>query len=350
MASARPAQLLNLRALQRVAFSSALLVAVGAGVAVAEEAKPAAAAAKPAAVSPEMVAAVFNGREIKIAELDAEIERKPAFAMFQNMGAEDPALMNRVRLAALNGIINRELLLGAARTSGVVKEPEIQASVEKFVTSYGGKENLTGLVDKIGSTYEKFTAEIADDFRITTFIDKVVAKDVKVTDPDIEAAFKAEPAKYVQGEKVHVSHILIKAEPDAAADKEKAAQDKINDLYKQVTSKGADFAAIAKTNSECPSAAMGGDLGEVDKGKTVPAFEQVAFSLKKDEISKPVRTQFGYHIVKLHSRSEAEKPDLAKAKPMIEQELTQQKKVALVDKKVNELRGQAKITINLQQG
>jgi peptidyl-prolyl cis-trans isomerase C len=334
----------------------ASVAVIGAGLhgnpALAADPKPATpkVEAKAQKTNPDEVAAVFNGREIKVAELDAEIERKPAFAMFQNMGAEDPALMNRVRLAALNGIINRELLLGAARSSGVISEPEVAASVEKFVANYGGKQNLSSLVDKIGSTYEKFTAEIADDFRITSFIDKVVAKDVKVAAPDIEAAFKAQPEKYAQSEKVHVSHILIKAEPDASPEKDKAALDKINELYKKATAPGADFAAIAKGNSECPSASSGGDLGEIDKGKTVPAFEQTAFSLKKDEISKPVRTQFGYHIVKLHSRTEAEKADLNKVKPMIEQELLQQKKVELVEKKVNELRTQAKITINLKQG
>lgn len=298
-------------------------------------------------LAPEFVAAIYNGREIKVAELDSEIKRKPAFSMWQNMGSDDPEMKNRVRLAALNGIINRDLLLNSAKSSGVIVEAEVQKSVDGLVAGYGGKDKLTPLVQAIGTTYEQFTAEVADDFRITSYIDKSLAKDIKISEADAKKQFDAEPNKYVEGERIKVSHILIKADPNATAEQDQAAKAKIDALYLKASAKGADFAAIAKESSQCPSAPGGGDLGVIGKGKTVPAFEQAAFALKAGEISKPVRSQFGYHIIKVAEHLNAEKPDFAKARTQIEKELMSQRKGQLIEAKVNDLRSKAQIKINL---
>ncbi|MBX7143495.1 MAG: peptidylprolyl isomerase [Oligoflexia bacterium] len=309
---------------------------------------PATGAAKAPAPEASGIAAVFNGKEIKISDLDAEIQRKPAFAMWQQVGSEDPVLLNRVRLAALNGMINRELLLATAKQSGVINEKDIQGSVDQTVQGYGGKDKLTPLLSSIGTNYEQFTSEIADDFRINAYIEKSLAKDVKVSEQDAKKAFDSESAKYTQGERIHVSHILIRLDPSASAQEDKAAQDKINELYKKASAPNADFGAIAKESSQCPSAPQGGDLGVVDKGKTVPAFEQAAFSLKPGEVSKPVRTQFGYHIIKVSEKFAAEKPDFTKSRALVEKDLLQKKKTELVEAKVNELRASAQIKIMLQ--
>jgi len=86
--------------------------------------------------------------------------------------------------------------------------------------------------------------------------------------------------------KIHACHILIKTDQEA------------NVAYYDVTH-GMDFGDIAKARSICPSAKKGGDLGWFGRGKMVKEFENVAFSTNKGEISKPFKTQFGWHIVKV---------------------------------------------------
>ncbi len=88
---------------------------------------------------------------------------------------------------------------------------------------------------------------------------------------------------------VRASHILVPTE------------DKANWIYKEIKN-GKSFEKLAKEYSDCPSKANGGDLGYFGKGQMVGEFEKVAFSLKEGEISKPVKTQFGYHIIKVTGR------------------------------------------------
>ena len=88
---------------------------------------------------------------------------------------------------------------------------------------------------------------------------------------------------------IRASHILV--EDDRLADK----------LYDRI-SKGADFASLAKKHSKCPSGKKGGDLGFFHKGQMVPEFEKAAFDLDMNGLSKPVKTKFGYHLIKVTGR------------------------------------------------
>lgn len=295
----------------------------------------------------DSVAASFNGKEIKLSEVEAEIQRKPQFAMLKNYSGGDAQILNRIRVAAINELINRQLLLDAAKKSGVIDEKEIQKSVDNLVNQYGGKDKLDPLLKNIHTTYDTFTSEVGDDFRINAFIDKSITKGVKVSEADIKKAFDAEPTKYAAKEAIKVSHLLIKVPADAAAEQDKAAKAKIDELYAKITAPGGDFAAVAKEFSQDGAAARGGELGMIERGKTVPAFENAAFALKPGEISKPVRSEFGYHIIKVSEKKPAEKPDYAKSKPMIEQELLQKEKAKLVEAKLTELRAAASIKINI---
>jgi len=85
---------------------------------------------------------------------------------------------------------------------------------------------------------------------------------------------------------IRASHILV------------SSLDEANKIYNECNS-GVDFSELAKKYSSCPSSAKGGDLGFFSKGQMVKEFEEAAFSLKVGEISKPIKTQFGYHLIKV---------------------------------------------------
>ncbi len=122
---------------------------------------------------------------------------------------------------------------------------------------------------------------------------------LRIEDEELETYYDRIKGQYQTGESVRASHILIPLSPDAGEEIQAAARQRAEDLVAQLRG-GADFAELAKATSSDPgSAALGGDVGFFERGAMVPEFEQAAFSLPIGDISDPVKTQFGYHILKV---------------------------------------------------
>ncbi len=112
--------------------------------------------------------------------------------------------------------------------------------------------------------------------------------------------YEQEKSRFMSGEQRLASHILITVDPGADAAAQKAAEQKIAALAAQARQPGADFAALAKANSQDPgSKDSGGDLGWVDRGVMVKPFDDALFAMKEGEITGPVKTDFGYHVLQL---------------------------------------------------
>ncbi len=127
---------------------------------------------------------------------------------------------------------------------------------------------------------------------------------------DLLKRYNSSKEDFKSPEAAHILHILIKVDPTSAPEVDAAARAKAESIVKQLRG-GADFAALAKQSSADPSsAAKGGDMGFVDRGTTVPAFDQAAFSIPLNQVSDPIRSQeYGYHIIKvLERRAEAYRP------------------------------------------
>ncbi|MBT4761308.1 MAG: hypothetical protein HOO06_06390 [Bdellovibrionaceae bacterium] len=140
---------------------------------------------------------------------------------------------------------------------------------------------------------------------------KDVAKYLKSNLDKVTKYYESNKAEFTAKKEVHARHILIKASDDKSF---KAALDKAVDLKKQLAT--ADFAELAKKHSaDKGSAIKGGDLGFFERGKMVPAFEDMAFTLEKGQVSEPVKTQFGYHIIKVEDKrgGEAKSFDVVKS-------------------------------------
>ena len=296
----------------------------------------------------ETVAAVINGKEIQVSEIDYVLKSKPAYAPLMASEEKNPDKLNNIRMRALQSMIDRELLLEAANKSSAGNESEIKKTSEQVVASYGGPEKLSEMLKPSGVTIETFLSDLNNDLKISKYLDQTLMKKVSITEEDLKKAFQQSPQKYAERESIRARHILIKVQRGAAPEEEKRAKEKIDLLHQEVLKANADFAAIAKQSSECPSAPQGGDLGYFSKGTMVPEFERVAFLLKPNEISAPVRSDFGYHIIKLEDKKEGAKPNYERAKPLIERDLSNQKKSALVTAHIKELRKSANIDVKLK--
>lgn len=298
-------------------------------------------------LDPNSSAAFVNGKEIKVAELDQVMKQRPGYSMLDTSGAPAEQIA-QLRRRVLENMVDRELLLQASVKSDLVKDEDLKKSVEAIVAKYGGEEKLTEALKPSGLTSSKFRSDLTDDLRISGYLEKSLSKDLQISDEEMKKIFSQSPQKYAERESLRAKHILIKVQQDAPTQDESAAKKNIDDIYARVSKPDADFSAIAKEVSQCPSAAQGGDLGYFSRGTMVPEFEKAAFSLKPGEVSQPIRTEFGYHIIKLEDKKAGASPDFEKAKPLIQREITTKKKSELVEARLKELRKNAKIDIKIK--
>ncbi|MFQ6023390.1 MAG: SurA N-terminal domain-containing protein [Acidiferrobacterales bacterium] len=151
-----------------------------------------------------------------------------------------------------------------------------------------------------------------------------LAADYKPTEGELHKAYEQDVGRYTVAEKRRVSHILIELAADAGEEAEKESLEKARDIEKQLRA-GADFASLAKEHSaDSGTAANGGDLGYIERNTLPAQLEKVVFALEVDAISEPVRTDDGYHIVKLTEHTPPRRKPFEEARADIEKLSRQQ--------------------------
>ena len=176
-------------------------------------------------------------------------------------------------------------------------------------------------------------------------VDKV-RETIQVPDADVEAFYTQNKAQYTTEGRVRASHILLKTEgKDEAAVKSRAEA-----LLAQAKAAGADFAALAKANSEDEGSAVnGGDLNFFGRGQMVPEFEQAAFAMKAGEISNLVKTTFGFHIIKVvESQPETSRP-IAEVKSELVDQLKWQKAQQVAEQQAKAMEASIKSAADLDK-
>lgn len=146
---------------------------------------------------------------------------------------------------------------------------------------------------------------------------------VNISEADVETYYQENQKLYQIPEKVEARHILIKTNAEASETQTAEALKKANQVYEKAAA-GEDFAELAKTYSEGPTKDNGGYLGTFEKNTMVKPFGDKAFSMKAGEISKPVKTQFGYHVIKVISKIAASKKTFEQVQDQIKKELAKQ--------------------------
>lgn len=154
---------------------------------------------------------------------------------------------------------------------------------------------------------------------------KQLIESVRVSDEESEAFYKENPQYFQTGAQVKASHILVDTEEEAAK-------------LKSEIEAGATFEDVAKASSKCPSNEKGGDLGFFQKGQMVPEFEEVAFTIDREVVSEPVKTQFGYHLIYKTDEKAAETQSYEAVKDQIAHQLLIQKQNSAYLTKVEDLK------------
>lgn len=173
--------------------------------------------------------------------------------------------------------------------------------------------------------YVRLSVEHEERSLLASDVIESVMEDAQTEDA-IRDAYDARYSSDDGGDEFNASHILLESEEDAVSIKEQLDA-------------GADFAALAKESSTGPSGPNGGELGWFENGRMVPEFEAAVAEMRPGEVSEPVQTQFGWHIIKLNDRRKLEAPDYEDVREEIGLELAQQ----AVEDRINQLTASATI-------
>jgi len=274
------------------------------------------------------------------------------FAQLLFSSDEGKELLNEYRKQKLNSLVNMKMLEIEAKNQEItISEDEKNSMLNNKIDSIKKQNQLTEeqLVDALNSkginSIEEFKKMIWQDNKDEILIQKLqqeVVDGVVITEEEVENYYEENKSKFKRPARVKARHILVTTDDKTDQEAKAKAKEVLNKLKE-----GADFATLAKEYSEGPSAENGGDLGYFSKGQMVPAFEQAAFNLQVDEISEPVKTKFGYHIIKVEDKQEAEIVSLADAKEKIKNLLTQQAQQAKWNSFVKGLKEDTKVDIRL---
>ncbi len=283
------------------------------------------------------VAAVVNGTEIPVSEVEEQFEQaknNPEVATQLESDTEG-TVAEGLQAQILSRLVLAEILSDWADELGVTAtDEEVAAEREQVVAQAGGQEAFDSQVEQAG-----FTDEQVDELLSQRVLQLEIADEVgggEVSDADV-AAFYEENADSRFGEKATIRHILVEDQQTARR------------LRRQLDN-GADFAELAREHSTDPgSAEKGGDLGEYSRGQgLVPEFEQAAFDAEVGELVGPVRTEFGFHLIEVTDKAPPQ--TLEEATPEIRQELAQTQQGEQLEAALRERTEAAEVTVNPRFG
>ena len=223
-------------------------------------------------------------------------------------------------------------------------DAEIDARIDQVLTQAPAGTTKENFLEQIGLTEEQVRQDIGRAVKTDKLIEPKMEAAGSVTEEEAKKFYDDNPDYFKSEESVTARHILIKT--DGITDvtelgKKRAEVDKIRERL--VGENAEDFAVVAEEVSEGPSGPQGGNLGEFGRGQMVPEFDKAVFELEPGDISEPVKTQFGFHLIKVDAKNDGGVTPFAEAQPKIMEFLGSKKKNDAVRAYVEELKNGAKI-------
>jgi peptidyl-prolyl cis-trans isomerase C len=299
---------------------------------------------QPAGSPSNEVAAKVNGVPITTTELNRSFlaNVQVPYASVQ----EDPRAQQVLR-QILDNLIDRELLLQEAKTLKMSVPPqELDAELQKIVQRFPSPEAFEKALTAQNFTLDSVKKDMEGQMLRQQLVKKEVLDKTTVSTNDPQSFYEKNKDKYAEQEQVRARHILIKVPQEASPTDDANLKKKAGDVLKRAR-KGGDFAALAKEFSEDGSRAEGGDLGFFAHGQMVAAFEEAAFALKPGQVSDLVRTQFGYHIIKVEERKPAKSLSYDEAKEQVKEDMGREQTLSRYQEYMASLRSKSSIEVLL---
>jgi len=302
---------------------------------------------------PSDAVAVVDGTEISKAQLaeQMEISRKGYARNKQQFPKAGTPEYQDVQSRNLALLVQFVQLQQAADDLGIeVSDETVDKLENKLIqTSFkGNRAKYEKALKEAGYTAEQYRQMAWLFPMLSSKIFQAVTKDVKVTPVEVLGYYSANQSQFGTPESREVRHILISEKNKDGSVDYAASKAKADDVYAQLKA-GADFAALVKKYSADTASVPDGGKYVVERGKTVPEFEKTSFALKTHELSKPVKTQYGYHLIEALADTKPATP-FEKVRPEVKAALLQQKRNEEVQKWVEDQKSAYDGKINYAAG
>jgi peptidyl-prolyl cis-trans isomerase SurA len=284
----------------------------------------------------EEIVARVNNQIITRSEYQREREQLKQEAQQQDAANADKLFAEREK-DILRGLIDQQLMLEKAKDLGITADTDLIKRLDEIRKQMNleSMDDLEKAAQAQGVSFEDFKQNMRNQIITQKVIGQEVGSHIQVTKEEEQAFYNSHKNELQQPDSIRLSEILIapqkpaadaKAPPSAEDDPQAlaAAEAKAKDLLEQIR-KGASFEDLAKKNSNGPSAAQGGDLGEFKRGTLAKELEDTTFAMKVGDVSDVIRTKQGFVILKVTQHTPAGIPPLKNIEPRVQEAVYMQK-------------------------
>ena len=290
----------------------------------------------------DRVVAVVNRKVITLSQLE-----KAEQQLYARETLHPGETQEERRKKTLEMLIENELIRQKTEEAGIfVNDEELDAAMYdiKQRNNISSDEQLKKILSQEGRTWNEFLDDIRGQIKMAKLVNREVRSQIEVSEDEVELYYQTHPEQFAQSSTtVHIRHILLSVSKAAGDADVQAIKEKAEQLVQQLRS-GADFADAAKEYSAHPSSETGGELGTFNEGELAAPFD-IAFTMDSGEISDPIRSDSGFHIIYVEEKTGGEKASFEKAKPTIRRTIYEQKSNKLYRKWIEELKERAYIEI-----
>jgi parvulin-like peptidyl-prolyl isomerase len=298
----------------------------------------------------DRIAAVVNNEIITLSELEKRAAPELARIGSDREAQSRAAAHNKILHQVLDSMIGEKLVDLQLKEANIeVTDAEVDAAVENIKTqNHFDNEKLEQALKQEGLSMAKWRSEVLKKqlARFKLMRSKTEAK-VKVSNDDVRSEY-TRWAKLEAGDaEIHARHILVRVEENASPEQIESARRRAEKIVEEARKAGGDFAELARRKGEGATAKEGGDLGFFRRGVMFQEFEKVAFALKPGEVSDPVRTQFGWHVIKVEERRPIPVKSLSEMEPFLKEKLRATQLEKLNDAYIQELKQGAVVEVKI---
>jgi parvulin-like peptidyl-prolyl isomerase len=291
--------------------------------------------------------AKVNGKGIKLAEFTEKYDRFTQ--TFKARKRPVPSKIDtRYRDSIVKRLVEEALIAQEADKSKVTVDPkELQKEFEQYKAMFKTDERFQSYLKNAKLTVEGVKENLSKNLKLRVLLEKLGGKVVNPS--EVRKYYDENQSKYNVREQVRARHILLKTSKDATPEQIAEVKAKADTIAAEAKKNNTDdaFAALAKKHSEGPTAPRGGDLSFFARNRMVKEFDEKAFSMKVGEISAPVKTRFGWHIIRVVERKDARTRPFEEVKESIERTLNNRANRTARQDLIEKLRAKAKVEVYL---
>ncbi len=296
------------------------------------------------AVVIDRIVAVINGQITTLSELQ-ELEYSLRTEGKEKLDKDNPELTSTL----LDELIDKklQLQLAAKKKIGVSEQQlhEALADIKRQNNLTTDAEFEQALAQQ-GISLENFTRQLKENIQITILVRREVMSQIEISEEEVKNYYQEHKAYFSYLDELRAQHILLYLAPEAAPEQIRLKKELADEVWKKLQA-GADFVQMAKQYSDDTAAEKGGDLGYFRKGEMIPVLEEAALDLEVGGISPILRSNFGFHIIKLTEHRKYNPDNSPRLREEVEEAIYHQKSEGKLKKWLKQLRQQAKIKIML---